>query len=71
MIKRLNWLTNDNMTCAPNWVKNFNKLMQINKCLSFKQIMFEIVFFVFLLKYKKYNLKNVYIYTTVTNSSNV
>ena len=45
--------------------------MQINKCLSFKQIMFEIVFFVFLLKYKKYNLKNVYKYTTVTNSSNV
>jgi hypothetical protein len=28
------------MTCTPNCVKNFNKLMQINKCLSFKQIFF-------------------------------
>jgi hypothetical protein len=38
--------------------------MQINKCLSFKQIMFlniSLNNIFFLIKYKKYNLKNVYI----------
>ena len=40
MVKKLNWLANEDMTCTPNCVRNFNKLMQINKCLSFKQIFF-------------------------------
>jgi hypothetical protein len=40
MIKKLNWLANDDMTHAPNCVKNFNKLMQI-----FKQIIFPKYFY--------------------------
>jgi hypothetical protein len=40
MIKKLNWLANEDMTCAPNCVKNFSKLMQINKYLFFTQIIF-------------------------------
>jgi hypothetical protein len=40
MIKKLNWLENDDMTCAPNCVKTFSKLMQINKYLFFTQIIF-------------------------------
>ena len=49
--------------------KTFNKLMQINKCLSFKQIMFLNISLnninKKLIKYKKYNLKNFYTYTGI------